>query len=342
MIEEKVSNTLDDCSEPKDTIEENNNNLVKGPSSTPGVLEKDSSSTNDSETEFLRVVDENTAIKEVHPVDKEKLEGADAARDMMNLTTNETNSNCLGGVDIAERQEEETNSEENRDMEVGEVVGQGEKISQDITDKDLITGINHEKELTITDHQLVHTLIDSSMVPSNEEPRTIEMSKMTENSPAKDDISCVETETPLITHTEGASVLGSSDNEKEYSNEGIQKHKDGDQLMTLDLKTETNISESDTVDREKGKREQVDDLADQKACKLEIEDEKSITDATKGLPQEEELADEIEDSSEVIEVEREAASLNSQEESADTQTSKLQMEKVDKTITDQRRKTSNQ
>ncbi|KAK4282343.1 hypothetical protein QN277_013732 [Acacia crassicarpa] len=318
-IERKISNPLDDFSKPKEdyndvlTIEENN---TKGPSSTLGVPKKDSSSTNDSEAKFMRLVNETTAMKEVKPVDVD--------HEMMDETTSETKSNCLGR-DIAERQEAETNSED-KNMEVEEVVDQGEQISHEIEEKDLITGIGHEIEVTTADDQSVHAIIDSSMVPSYGEPKTVEMSKTTENTSATENVSLVETEASSITHTGGALKVASLDNEKgkEYSSEGIKKH--NDEALKL---------ESDTGDTVREEREQADSLADlNEAQKLEIvEDEKSTIEMK-------ELTEKTEDSSALTRVEREAAELKtatsgSQEEYLNTKSGELLMEKGDILAKDQ-------
>ncbi|KAI9075572.1 hypothetical protein K1719_042478 [Acacia pycnantha] len=327
-IKRKISNPLDDFSKPKEehddvlTIEENNT-LVKVPSSTLGVPKKDSSSTNDSEAEFIRLVNENTAMKEVKPVDVDHIEGSDIAHEMMDKTTRETKSNCLGG-DIAERQEAETNSED-KNMEVKEVVDQGEQISHEIKGKDLITGISHEIEVTSADNQSVHAIIDSSMVPSYGGPKTAEMSKTTENTSAREDVSFVETEASSITHTEGALTVASLDNEKgkECSSAGIQKH--NDEALKL---------ESDTADRVREGREQADSLAYlNEALKLEIVDERSTIEMKK-------LTEKTEDSSAVTRVEREAAELKtatsgSQEEYLNTKSGELLMEKGDLLAKDQ-------
>ncbi|XP_054800146.1 uncharacterized protein LOC129304483 isoform X2 [Prosopis cineraria] len=344
--ERKISNPLDDFSKPEEdhdvlTIEENNT-LVKGSSSILGVPQKDSSSTNDSEAEFLRLVNENTALKGVKPVDEDHLEGSHGAHEMMGLTS-ETKSNCLGS-DIAERRWAETNLE-NRDMEVKEVVDQEEQISHDIKERDLIAGSNHEIELATTD-QAVHAITGSSMVPSYGGLETVEMSKTTDNTLAREDVLFVETEQPLITHTEGALMLASADDEKgkekEYSNEGIREHNDEDQPMPPHLKAENITSESDTGDIVREKREQANDLADlNEACKLEIvEDEKSTMEVTKTLMQEEELTDKTEYSSAVTGLEGKAAGLKteisgSQEEYLNTKNCELQMEKGDLVAKDQ-------
>ncbi|XP_028772325.1 titin isoform X2 [Neltuma alba] len=175
------------------TIEENNT-LVKSPSSILGVPKKDSSSTNNSKAQFLRLVNENTAMKEVKPVDVDHLEGSNSAQGMMDVTANETKSNCLGG-DIAERQEAETNSE-NRNVEVKEVIDQEEQISDDVNEKDLITCINHEIELTLTDNQLVHAEDGKSSIDvTNTLLQEEELSKMTEDSSA---ITGAEREAPKL------------------------------------------------------------------------------------------------------------------------------------------------
>ncbi|KAI4350648.1 hypothetical protein L6164_005083 [Bauhinia variegata] len=312
--EEKVSNISDDFLEPKEvqgdwSTEENKNNLDGNSSSISGVF------------------------------DKEQLETSDPTTENKHVTDIETKANSLDSVNIDEKQEEETVSEETRDLKVAEVEDEsGQRMYCDIKDKALITGINHEKEVTIStailDDQSVHTFIDSSALPAYEEPKT------KDKTPEIDRTIYVDSETCFIGHSKGDSLLESSDNKKENADEGIQKPRDED----LDVSSERITENND--DREKWKTEQVSGLADRHDnCNLEnVNDEGSTVEvlkhievvtclnSEKSVPEDEELVEESKDSSTVLELETEAAekvaSPNAEEESASTKNGELPIEKV--------------
>lgn len=223
-------------------------------------------------------------------------------------------------------------------------------IEEDINQAGLRETIEDSRlEDSTNQDQLVRDITNSSLVPSYGEHKTMEMSKTTENTLARENVLCIETGTPSIPHTDGSSMSASSNKEKgkEYSNEEIQKHNNEDQPITPDLKAENITLESDTGGIVKEEREQTDGLVYlNEAHKLEIvKDEKPTIEVTKTLLQEEELTEKTEDSSTVVGVEREAAKLlttsGSQEEYLNTKSGNLLMEQVNKKLL-QGRKISNQ
>ena len=360
LSEESKSGTLQDNAEPNKNF--STLTTAENSSLVPEVSEKEikeeipkqeEHTNNDFDSASVIVLSEETGLKEAKPGNNEQVKSSDIAPEGKGLATIETEETNLDNVDIDVQPEEISSLEENRNKEILTVAdGGGNKIELQMDDKAPTRGIGHEVPL---DSISEDSSRDSYIMPlKDHEPMNFGVSKIVEETPARGEIIDENTKTASGQKTDeeliqkedesikskDVSELFSSDDGNEDANEEVQKHKDAESHMPLELHNQKNSY--DTEDVEISKRGETSDLVDQiEVCKLgTLTDEapskeasKSIADSEKATLEQEDSVQNFEGSVKGVAVEKGTAELNAgahghECEATNTENEELIAEKV--------------
>ncbi|KAL4653367.1 hypothetical protein ACB092_01G297600 [Castanea dentata] len=287
LTEESKSGTLQDSEEPN----KNFSTLIIAETSSfvPDIFEKmikeqilkQEEHTNiDFDSASVITFSEETGLKEAKPENNEQVKSSDIATE--GPATTETDRSNLVNVDINVQPEKISSLEENRKNGILTIAeGGGEKNEHQMEDKAPTAGIGHEVEVTTAEKPLdsvsEDSFQDSYMTPlKDHEPMIIELSRMIEETLARDETTYANAKTPSrvketnenLTQKEDESIkskdvseLFSSDDGKEGVNEEVQKHKDAESHMLPKIQNEKNSYDAEDVDI--SKRGETSDSADQ-------------------------------------------------------------------------------
>ncbi|KAL0014384.1 hypothetical protein SO802_001453 [Lithocarpus litseifolius] len=287
LTEESKSGTLKDSEEPN----KNFSTLIIAETSScvPDIFEKmikeqilkqEEHINNDFDSASVIILSEETGLKEAKPENNEQVKSSDIATE--GPATTETDRSNLVNVDIDVQPEKISSLEENRNKGILTIEeGGGEKNEHQMEDKAPTTGIGHEVEVTTAEKPLDSVSEDSFqnsyMTPlKDHEPMIIELSRMVEETLARDETTYANAKTPSrvketnenLTQKEDESIkskdvseLFSSDDGKEGVNEEVQKHKDGESHMLPKIQNEK--KSYDAEDADISKRGETSDSADQ-------------------------------------------------------------------------------
>ncbi|XP_075673413.1 uncharacterized protein LOC142642856 isoform X2 [Castanea sativa] len=287
LTEESKSGTLQDSEEPN----KNFSTLIIAETSSfvPDIFEKmikeqilkQEEHTNiDFDSASVITFSEETGSKEAKPENNEQVKSSDIATE--GPATTETDRSNLVNVDINVQPEKISSLEENRNNGILTIAeGGGEKNEYQMEDKAPTAGIGHEVEVTTAEKPLdsvsEDSFQDSYMTPlKDHEPMIIELSRMVEETLARDETTYANAKTPSrvketnenLTQKEDESIkskdvseLFSSDDGKEGVNEEVQKHKDAESHMLPKIQNEKNSYDAEDVDI--SKRGETSDSADQ-------------------------------------------------------------------------------
>ncbi|XP_059449181.1 uncharacterized protein LOC132180396 [Corylus avellana] len=211
---------------------------------------------NDFDSTSVIVVSEEASLKEAELENNDQVKSSDSSPDGKDLATIETEGTSLKSVNIDVKQKEYFNSEVNKDNDILPLVDEGEeKLEHQMEDKAPARVIDNEIELTTGEtplrDEITHEKVKS---PSN-------VQKTNEKSTQKGDESI---------KSKDLTKLLSSDDGKEGAIQELQKHKDTELHMALELHNEKNSY--DIEDEKISKSGETGELAGQtEVCNLETQ-----------------------------------------------------------------------